>query len=151
MAAWKTSCIFVGFYCHRDPSKANGVKQISKTVVRSVFKSAWTTDWLWDFMVMKTSTVLLLHQEGKAWKWWYEIQEVGFQWWKRRSWFKEQVLAIPCTRCFQWCPGVCHRTGPKGWIDKKVLKLSSQEPRALHRLPVHHHHRKILFVENWPS
>lgn len=32
-------------------------------------------------------------------------------------------------------PGVFYRTGPKGWIDGRVLKLWSLEPRALPRFP----------------
>jgi len=32
-------------------------------------------------------------------------------------------------------PGVCYRTGPKGWIDRRVMKLWVQERRTMPLLP----------------
>lgn len=63
--------------------------------------------------------------------------------------FKNKDCSYPIRGVTDNIPGVSYRTGPKGWIDKRVMRLWVQEPRALPRLA--NNRTRVLFMDNCSS
>lgn len=63
--------------------------------------------------------------------------------------FKNKDRSYPIRGVPDTVPGVCYRTGPKGWIDGRVMKLWAEEKRALSRLP--NNRKRVLFMDNCSS
>ena len=60
--------------------------------------------------------------------------------------FKNKDCSYPVRGIPDDVPGVCYRTGPKGWIDSRVMVEWVCERRALSPLP--NGRKRILFVDN---
>lgn len=60
--------------------------------------------------------------------------------------FKNKDSNYPIRGVEDDIPGVCYRTGPKGWIDRRVMLLWTKEKRALPALP--NGQRRVLFLDN---
>lgn len=60
--------------------------------------------------------------------------------------FKNANCSYPIRRLENNVPGVCYRTGPKGWIDERDFKDCVKEPKALPHLP--NNNKTVLFMEN---
>lgn len=63
--------------------------------------------------------------------------------------FKNENRSYPIRGVPDDVPGVCYRSGPKGWMDGKVLKEWLMETRAIKALPMRE--QRFLYVDNCSS
>lgn len=63
--------------------------------------------------------------------------------------FKNGARSYPVRGVPDIIPGVCYRTGPKGWMDGTVWKDWLSEPRAIKALG--NNRRRVLYVDNCSS
>lgn len=63
--------------------------------------------------------------------------------------FKNQSSSYPIRGVPDNVPGVCYRSGPKGWMDASVWRAWLNESRAINRLPSNR--ERVLFVDNCSS
>lgn len=60
--------------------------------------------------------------------------------------FQNASCNYPTRKCPDDIPGVSYRTGPKGWMDRRVFNEMLQEPRFIRKDP--HGRKKIVFIDN---
>ena len=63
--------------------------------------------------------------------------------------FKNKDSNYPIRGVSDDVPGVSYRTGPKGWITKRVMQEWVMDDRAMPRLP--NNRRRVLFMDNCSS
>lgn len=56
--------------------------------------------------------------------------------------FKNANCSYPIRELHDSLPGLCYRTGPKGWIDRRVFHNWVQKPRDLSKIP--NNRRRVL-------
>lgn len=127
------------------------MRTCATTWTRRLFTSIWTIRRLWiGVELLHVSTKMLLQARSSGGQNFTMMVHVAGG---RRATllpcfivFQNAACNYPIRNCPDNVPGVSYRTGPKGWMDKRVFNEMINEPRFIKADP--HERQKVLFIDN---